>query len=67
LTCGQIADTSAEESQIFLAWYSGWYSGRGKKSEINPARVRYIIHNVTEYCKVYRDKHVSDVIELWLR
>ena len=31
LTCGHLADTSADEAEVLLAWYSGWYNGSTKK------------------------------------
>lgn len=67
LTCAQLADTSSEETDFFLAWYSGWYHGLAKKHGINLARVRYLIQNVALYCKANRDKRLVDVMELWLK
>lgn len=67
LTCGQIADASIEEASFFLSWYSGWYYGTEKKRGINPARVRYVIHSVVDYCKTNRDRKLPDVMALWLK
>lgn len=67
LTCGHLADTSAEETDLLLAWYSGWYNGVAKKRGINLARVRYAIRNVAGYCKANREKSLVQVMELMLK
>jgi hypothetical protein len=67
LTCGHIADTSAEEAGLLLAWYSGWYNGQAKGHGINLPRVRYSIRNVIDYCRANRDKRLSAVMELMLK
>jgi hypothetical protein len=67
LTCGQIADASIDDASFFLSWYSGWYYGTEKKRGINPARVRYVIHSVVDYCKTNRDRKLPDVMAFWLK
>jgi hypothetical protein len=67
LTCGHLDDTSAEEAELFLSWYSGWYSGVAKNRGINLARIRYAIHNVVAYCKGDRNKRLTDVMEQMLK
>jgi len=67
LTCGQIADAAIEDSSFFLSWYSGWYYGNEKKRGINPARVRYVIRSVVDYCKSNRDRKLTDVMAFWLK
>jgi HdeA/HdeB family len=67
LTCGQIADASIEDSSFFLSWYSGWYYGNEKKRGINPARVRYVIRSVVDYCKTNRQRKLTDVMALLLK
>jgi hypothetical protein len=67
LTCGQIADASIEEADFFLAWYSGWYHGAAKNRGINLARVRYAVHSVVEYCKLNRDRKLTDAMERLLK
>lgn len=67
LTCGHLDDTSAEEAELFLSWYSGWYSGVAKNRGINLARIRYAIRNVVAYCKGDRNKRLTDVMEQMLK
>jgi hypothetical protein len=67
LTCGHLDDTSAEEAELFLAWYSGWYSGFAKSRGINLARTRYAIRNVVAYCKGDRNKKLSEVMDQMLK
>jgi len=67
LTCGHLADTSADEADALLAWYSGWYNGSAKKRGINLPRVKYNIRSVIDYCKANREKRLSDVMELMLK
>ena len=67
LTCGHLDDTSAEEAELFLAWYSGWYSGFAKNRSINLARTRYAIRNVVAYCKGDRGKRLTEVMEQMLK
>ena len=67
LSCGQIADASVEDSTFFLSWYSGWYYGNEKKRGINPARVRYVIRGVVDYCRANRDRKLTDVMASWLK
>jgi hypothetical protein len=67
LSCGQIADASIEDASFFLSWYSGWYYGTEKKRGINPARVRYVIRSVVDYCKSNRDRKLTDVMAILLK
>ena len=67
LTCGHLADTSAEEAQLLLSWYSGWYFGSEKKRGVNLPRVRYNLGTVLNYCKTNREKRLSDVMDLMLK
>jgi hypothetical protein len=67
LTCGHLDDTSAEEAQLLLSWYSGWYFGSEKKRGVNLPRVRYNLRTVMDYCKTNRDKRLSDVFDLMLK
>lgn len=67
LTCGHLDNTSPDEAELLLAWYSGWYSGSAKRREINLPRVRYAIRNVIDYCRTNRDKRLTDVMELMLK
>jgi hypothetical protein len=67
LTCGHLDDTSAEEAELFLAWYSGWYAGFAKNRGINLARTRYAIRNIVAYCKGDRNKRLTDVMEQMLK
>jgi hypothetical protein len=67
LSCGELADASREEAQVFLAWYSGWYAGTAKKRGLNPARTLNAIQGVMDYCKANRDKKIVQVMELMLK
>jgi HdeA/HdeB family protein len=67
LTCGHLADASADEAQLLLSWYSGWYFGSEKKRGVNLPRVRYNLRTVMDYCKTNREKRLSDVMDLMLK
>lgn len=67
LTCGHLADTSSDEAEVLLAWYSGWYNGSTKKRVVNLPRVKFNVRSVIDYCKANRDKRLSDVMELMLK
>jgi hypothetical protein len=67
LTCAEIADASAEEAQLFLTWYSGWYAGTAKRRGLNPARTLNTIQGVMDYCRGNRDKKIVQVMELMLK
>jgi hypothetical protein len=67
LTCGHLADTSVDEAQLLLSWYSGWYFGSQKKRGVNLPRVRYNLRTVMDYCRTNRDKRLSDVMDLMLK
>jgi hypothetical protein len=67
LTCGHIADVPPAELDVFLAWYSGWYSGTAKKRGFNLAKVRLASQNLINFCKTNRDKRLTEVLELMLR
>jgi hypothetical protein len=67
LTCGHLADTSSDEAEVLLAWYSGWYNGATKKRVVNLPRVKFNVRSVIDYCKANRDKRLSDVMELMLK
>lgn len=67
LTCGHLDDASPEETQLLLAWYSGWYNGLAKGHGINLARVRYKMRNVVDYCRGNRDKRLTDAMDQMLK
>jgi hypothetical protein len=67
LTCGHLADASPDEAQLLLAWYSGWHNGSAKGRGINLARVRYNIRSAVDYCRVNREKRLTEVMERMLR
>ncbi len=67
ITCGHLVDTSPDEAQLLLGWYSGWYNATAKKKGINLPRVRYNSRSVMDYCKTNRDKRLSDVMDLMLK
>ena len=67
LTCGQIADASIDDASFFLSWYSGWYYGNERKRGINPARVRYVIRSVVDYCRTNRERKLTDAMAFWLK
>ena len=67
LSCAELADASADEAQLFLAWYSGWYAGTAKKRGLNPARTLNTIQGVMDYCRGNRDKKIVQVMELMLK
>jgi hypothetical protein len=70
LTCGQLDDTSNDEADVLLAWYSGWHSGLANKraaNTINIARLRYVMRNVVDYCQANRNKKLTQVLELMLK
>jgi hypothetical protein len=67
VTCGQLADASPAESELVLAYFSGWYGGVAKRRGINLARVRYAIRTVGDFCKVNRDKSLVQTMDLMLK
>jgi hypothetical protein len=67
LTCAHLDVAAADEAQLLLAWYSGWYNGLAKGRGINLARVRYNIRNVIDYCKANRDKKLTDAMGSMLK
>jgi hypothetical protein len=67
LTCGDIADASAQEAQLFLAWYSGWYSGSAKRRGMNLPHTLDAIRTVLLYCQANRSKSLTQVMELMLK
>jgi hypothetical protein len=66
LTCGQLDDTSSDEADVLLAWYSGQANKRASNT-INIARLRYVMRNVVDYCRANRDKKLTQVLELMLK
>jgi HdeA/HdeB family len=67
LTCSHLADAPPGDTDVLLAWYSGWYNGVAKRRGINLARVRYAMRSVTDYCKANREKTLLQVMELMLK
>jgi hypothetical protein len=67
LSCGHLAEATPEETELLLAWYSGWYNGIAKKRGINLARVRFAIRSVADYCRANPDKRLVQVMELMLK
>jgi hypothetical protein len=67
LTCGHIAEASAEEVELLIAWYSGADSGPAKWRMINMPRLRYASRNTADYCKANRDVALVKVMRLFLK
>ena len=67
LTCGHIAEASAEEVELLLAWYSGADSGPAKRRVINMLRLRTASRNTADYCKANRDVALIKVMQLFLK
>jgi len=67
LSCAEIADASAEEARLFLAWHSGWYSGLAKRRGMNLARTSAAIASVIQYCQGNRSKTLAAVMDLMLK
>jgi hypothetical protein len=67
LTCGEIADASAQEAQLFLAWHSGWYSGSAKRRGMNLAHTLDAVRTVLLYCQANRSKSITQVMDLMLK
>jgi hypothetical protein len=67
LSCSHLDQASPPESDLLLAWYSGWYTATAKARGINLPQVRYAMRSVADYCKANPDKSLAQVIELMLR
>lgn len=67
LSCGQLTDASAQETELFLAWYSGWLNGTAKKRAVNLAKMGGGIRSVLDYCRANRDKKLIQVMDLMLK
>jgi hypothetical protein len=67
VTCGQLADATPAESELLLAYFSGWYGGLAKRRGINLARVRYAIRTVGDFCKINRDKSLVQTMDMMLK
>jgi len=67
LSCGHIAEASAEEVELLLAWYGGADSGPGKRHIINMPRLRTAAHSTADYCKANRDVALVKVMQLFLK
>lgn len=67
LSCGDLAVATPAETELLLAWYSGWYNGTAKKRGINLARVRFAIRSVADYCRANPDKRLVQVMDLMLK
>ncbi len=67
LTCAQVADAAPMETEMLLSWYNGWYSGAARKRGMNFVRLQRLTHDVVEYCRAYREKRLSEVLDLWFR
>jgi hypothetical protein len=66
-TCGQLVQTPEQDAILLLAWYSGGYSGGGKKRPIHVSQVKQNIRNVLAYCYVNKDKRMAEVMDLYWR
>jgi hypothetical protein len=62
LTCAALANTFQEDADALSMWYSGWYSGLGKKSSFNYPRAVAAEHAVIVYCKDNQSKTIIQAI-----
>jgi hypothetical protein len=67
LSCGHIADASAGEVEMLLAWYAGTDSAPAKRHTINMPRLRYAARNTADYCKANRDVALVKAMQLYLK
>jgi hypothetical protein len=67
MSCGHIAEASAEELELLLAWYAGADSGPAKRRMINMPRLRYAARSTAAYCKANRDVALVKVMQLYLK
>ena len=67
LTCGQLANTHQEDTDVLAIWYVGWRNGLAKKHAINVSKVRAGIPNVIAYCKTNKDKLVVQAIDVVMK
>jgi hypothetical protein len=67
LSCGHLADTSDQEADLLLAWYSSASGGTAKKRVFNMARLRTAMQSVIGYCKTHREQSLVKVMDLMLK
>ena len=67
LTCAQLADAAPVEADMLLSWYNGWYNGAARKRAMNFVRLQRLTRDVVEYCRAYREKRLSEVLDLWFK
>ena len=63
LTCGQLADTSQEDSYVLGALYIGWYNGLAKKNAINVTQIKDVIRNLVAHCNANRNHRITQAID----
>src|SRR3954453_12819245 len=64
LTCAQLANTFQEDADHLTAWYSGWYSGLGKKHFMVVDRAKALEHEIIVHCKANPGKKVIEAIDV---
>jgi len=67
LSCGHLADASAEDAALLLAWYSGAFGRTAKARTVNLARLRYESRGLIDYCKVNRSESLTKAMDAALR
>ena len=67
LTCGDIADTSNQETDLLLAWYRSAPTAPGKKRLVNLAGLRSAVEALVGYCKANRAVNLVQVMDHFLK
>jgi HdeA/HdeB family len=67
LSCAHLNLAPPDQIALFVAWYSGWYTGRARRSRIDLARVQYEIGAVASYCKAYPAARLSEALQRLLK
>ena len=63
LSCGQLAETSQEDSYVLGALYIGWYNGLAKKNAINVTQIKDVIRNLVAHCNANRNHRITQAID----
>lgn len=67
LSCGHLADTSAQEAEMLLTWYAGSLDASAKKRVFNMAHLRYATRTLIAYCKANREQNLVKAMNLILK
>jgi hypothetical protein len=62
LTCAELVNTSQEDADLLMAWYSGWYNGLAHRHSLDYRKGKIVEREVIVYCREHPERRLIDAL-----